>query len=60
MLEKNSQIVLTTMEVEEYNRGVIPDRVKQTWGVNTINELRELMKTQNSTLNYKDNEHGSN
>jgi hypothetical protein len=60
MLEKNSQIVLTPLEVEEYNQGVISDRVKQAWGIETIDELRELLKTQKSTFNYKDIRNGSN
>lgn len=60
MLEKNSHVVLTSVEVQEYNNGVISDRLKQTWGINSIEELRELLKTQNFTFNYKDTNNGSN
>jgi predicted GNAT superfamily acetyltransferase len=53
MLEKNSHIVLTPSEMEEYNRGVVSDRVKQAWGIETIEELRELVSLQHSTFNDK-------
>jgi hypothetical protein len=59
MLEKNSHIVLTAQEMEEYNRGVVSDRVKQAWGVETIDELRQLLKSQQSIITTKDIKHGS-
>lgn len=46
MLEKNSHVVLTEDDISQYNNGIVSDRVKQTWNIYTIEELRGLIETQ--------------
>ena len=53
MLEKNSQVVLTDDDLKLYNSGIVSERIKQTWGVDTIDELRELIQASNINSNHK-------
>lgn len=46
MLEKNSHVVLTEDDINQYNNGIVSDRVKQTWNIHTLEELRGLIETQ--------------
>lgn len=51
MLEKNSHLVLTDDDVKQYNDGVVSERIKQTWGPISVDELRELIATNQVTIN---------
>jgi hypothetical protein len=53
MLEKNSHVVLTDDDLKLYNSGVVSERIKQTWQIDTIEELRELMQASKFNSNYK-------
>lgn len=59
MLEKNSNIVLTPQDIEQYNRGVVSDRVKQMWGIENIDDLRMLVESQKSIICQEDITDGS-
>ena len=56
MLEKNSHVVLTEAEMAEYNAGVVSERIKQVWGVDTIDELKELIAS--SQIDHNSNHKG--
>jgi hypothetical protein len=44
MLEKQGMVVLTDEDLEQYNRGQVSDRVKQTWDL-SFNDLKEVVET---------------
>lgn len=52
MLEKNSHVVLTDEDIKEYNLGIVSERIKQTWGIETLNDLRLLIASQQVENNY--------
>lgn len=53
MLEKNSQVILTEDDLKLYNSGVVSERIKQTWEVDTIDELRKLIESNSINSNHK-------
>ena len=53
MLEKNSHVVLTDKDIADYNSGVVSERVKQTWGIETLDDLRQIIELQQVYNNSK-------
>jgi hypothetical protein len=48
MLEKNGSIVLTQDDINQYNAGIVSERVKQTWGL-TFEQLQEIIESKQFT-----------
>lgn len=44
MLEKQGKVVLTDMDIDEYNKGQVSDRVKQTWDL-SLDDLKNVIET---------------
>lgn len=60
MLEKSSTIMLTGDDLRQYNDGVVSERLKETWGPMTFEELKKLVESkqavqQTSQLNSNNN-----
>lgn len=43
MLEKSSHVVLTDDDLAKYNAGIVSERIKQTWGIESLEVLSELI-----------------
>lgn len=48
MIKDGSTILLTEEDIEEYARGNVSDRLREVWGITSYDELKELLKKQNS------------
>jgi hypothetical protein len=44
MLEKQGKVVLTDMDIDEYNKGRVSSRVKETWGF-SLDDLKDVIET---------------
>lgn len=55
MLEKNSHIVLTEDDLTQYNAGVVSERVKETWGIHSLDELKALIEASQVKSNNSNN-----
>jgi hypothetical protein len=54
MLEKQGKVVLTDEDLQEYNRGQVSSRVKETWGF-SLDDLKDVIATkQYITIKTKD------
>lgn len=49
MLEKNGLVTLTTEELELYNKGLVSQRLRDTWNLN-LEALREIVESNNYNL----------
>jgi hypothetical protein len=45
MLEKQGKVVLTDEDLEQYNKGQVSDRVKETWGL-SLDDLKAVIAAQ--------------
>lgn len=52
MLEKSGQVILTDDDIHKYNKGVVSDRVQQTWGF-TLEDLARIIEN-NNFVNVKE------
>ena len=48
MLEKNSAVVLTSDDLDMYNRGLVSERVQELWSL-SLEQLREIVENNNFT-----------
>jgi hypothetical protein len=51
MLEKSSMIRLTEDDWVQYNLGVVSERIKQEWGIESFSELKQLVEASQSKSN---------
>lgn len=58
MIEKSGVLVLTEQDIEEYEKGIVSERLKSAWGLD-YNQLQDLIRNgqcevvkvnQNSTI----------
>lgn len=43
-MEKNSSVILTKDDLAQYDRGLVSDRLVQTWGF-TFSELKNIVES---------------
>lgn len=48
MLEKNGAVVLTSDDLDMYNRGLVSERLQELWGL-SLEQLREIVENNNFT-----------
>ncbi|MCI4437243.1 MAG: hypothetical protein JHC33_10600 [Ignisphaera sp.] len=49
MLEKSGSVTLTDKDLEEYNKGIVSDRIAETWKL-SYNELRDVVENKSYIL----------
>lgn len=49
MLEKQGHVVLTDEDMDQYNRGQVSNRVKETWGL-SLADLKEVISSKQYTI----------
>ena len=45
MLEKSGVILLTKADFLEYQKGQVSDRLKDTWGIATFEDLKRIIES---------------
>lgn len=48
MIEKSGSVVLTDDDILQYNRGIVSDRVAQTWGL-SLEALKDVIERKQFT-----------
>lgn len=48
MIEKSGSIVLTPDDIEQYNAGIVSERIRQTWGL-SLDDLKAIIESNQFT-----------